>query len=77
MRKEFPILGEQNILLCPICGFNYNHLNGFREYPETGEPYYANKMYSIKFAGECGHSWELCIEQHKGHSFVFRRHIIY
>ena len=71
--KLFPLVGEQNILLCPVCGFNFNHFRKFKKYGKSSPNDYDDEVYSLDFKGECGHHWELCIEHHEGHSFLFRR----
>lgn len=63
-------------LVCPICGFNYNHM---------GDPFKAkgNDSYEawigrgdllvIPFQGECGSEWEFCFGFHKGETVSFVR----
>lgn len=64
-------------LLCPLCGFDYNHFskceieNGNDDYDASWSG--RGDLTVLKFWGECGHNWELCIGFHKGQSFIFAR----
>jgi hypothetical protein len=67
---------------CPTCGFDYSHVReagtllGADEghvYPGThvlGRTDERRSAVTIVFDGECGHSWELRIQQHKGINLV-------
>ena len=72
--------GEANIR-CPRCGSNYSHVRevftrfgtdpneGGHPYPGTvakGTSNYRRDAVVVAFDGECGHQWELIIQQHKG-----------
>jgi hypothetical protein len=77
--------GELNIR-CPVCGGDYSHifevftrlgvdpLEGGRPYRGTVAKTVDTRMRRdslvIVFHGECPHSWELIIEQHKGVNLV-------
>lgn len=71
---------EDNIV-CPVCGGEYSHINevytklGNDEFEATVyKGSQAKKIakherrsgLAIIIDGECGHQWELCIQQHKG-----------
>lgn len=72
------LLDSNNELLCPVCGFGHNHIGrvsidaGGRDHrPEITE-------LVIEIEGECGHRWQLIIEQHKGRlGLEARRYLIY
>jgi hypothetical protein len=69
------------ILVCPVCGDDYNHLsppepllgwesshNGERaRYGWVGR----GDGCALPIEGECGHSWVICLAFHKGQSFMF------
>jgi hypothetical protein len=68
---------------CPTCGFDYSHIreagtllgdDEARIYPGTHAlgvvPKERRSALSILFDGECGHSWEVRIQQHKGVNLV-------
>lgn len=67
---------------CPTCGVDYSHVRkagtllGDGEghvYPGTetiGETPDRRSAVAIVFDGECGHAWELRIQQHKGINLV-------
>jgi hypothetical protein len=71
--------GEQNVV-CPACGFDYTHIN--RVYTRLGTDEYEAGVYEgtqvngttpyrrsalvVEFDGECGHTFRLVIQQHKG-----------
>jgi hypothetical protein len=64
-------------LLCPACGFEYNHHNGARLI--DGEDHYRawmgrGDLMKVGFIGECGHYWSLCIGFHKGELFLYATH---
>jgi very-short-patch-repair endonuclease len=64
-------------LVCPICGFNYQHFREPRVIPGL-DAYKApwdgrGDLIIVPMQGECGHSWELCIGFHKGNSHIFGR----
>jgi hypothetical protein len=72
-------------IACPVCGFYYSHIRealtrvGTDVYEAevyagtvaggtaTGE---RRSALVIVFDGECGHAWEVSIQQHKGINFV-------
>jgi hypothetical protein len=80
--------GEANVR-CPECGFDYSHVRevftrfgtdpygGGHPYPGTvakGTSRYRRDALVIVFEGECGHLWELVIQQHKGINLLQLRH---
>jgi hypothetical protein len=72
------------LLLCPVCGFDYTHTEaaftrvGSDEceagiYVDTkprGTTEARRSALVCVFDGECGHRWELVIQQHKGNNFI-------
>jgi len=68
-------------LLCPTCGFNYNHIGRVKtmlgwESRETATEVEAEwdgrgDGFAIEMDGECGHTWELRVGFHKGISCVW------
>lgn len=63
-------------LICPICGFGYNHPGTPRAI--SGDDNYdawsgRGDLTAIPFSGECGSQWELCLGFHKGHTACFVR----
>lgn len=71
-------------MCCPFCGEDYSHIRyahtllgsddcEARIYPGTvqgGETKSRRSALAIGFDGECEHSWEVVIQQHKGVNFV-------
>jgi hypothetical protein len=69
------------ILICPICGFDYNHLRtpgrligwesadrGVRsQHQWVGR----GDGFVLPIEGECGHRWAICLAFHKGQRFIF------
>lgn len=75
------VLGDgSKIIVCPVCGFEYNHFKGFLNVAgnDNYEAWSGGKgdLQSLSFYCENGHKWELCIGFHKGYSFIFRRQIL-
>lgn len=80
-------LGPDLIVLCPVCGFNYNHIGScvemagtdevdgrrYRNMPPTRKPCWACRGNGIviAFEGECGHNWTLTFQFHKGQCYVY------
>jgi hypothetical protein len=74
-------------ITCPICGDDYSHVReagtllGGDEghiYPGTqllGLSSERRSALSVVIDGECGHSWELRIQQHKGLSLLQIRRV--
>src|SRR5262245_32693308 len=72
------VYGGECVIPCPRCGFDYSHIRlaGTLMDGDEGCLYLGTPMLdvvnerrsavSIIFGGECGHSWELRIPQHKG-----------
>ena len=77
----YPISFKKNCqyeIICPICGFNYQHHFSKASVKYGKDNYEAQAhvrgdVISIPFSGECGHVWELCLGFHKGDTFVFVR----
>lgn len=76
----------QYMLVCPVCGFECTHVRcaytalghdkyeGGTAYPGTiarGVTPYRRDCLVITVDGECGHAWEIHIQQHKGTSYVW------
>lgn len=75
---------------CPTCGHDYSHIREAgtilgsdeyeaRIYPNTrvvGTTPERRSALVIVFDGECGHSWEFRIQQHKGVNLVYVRPVI-
>lgn len=73
------------LLLCPVCGYDYSHIRdvftafGSDEYEAgiygTTEPKettdYRRSALVIVFDGECGHTWRIVFQQHKGKHFCW------
>ena len=68
------------IIVCPICGFDYNHL-GVPGSPGSLEPVQQGEAitfrwtgqgdpFQIPIEGECGHRWAICLHFHKGQLFM-------
>lgn len=75
-------------LACPVCGDCYSHIRcvhtalgvdpneGGRAYKGTvakGAVGYRRDCLVITIDGECGHAWEIRIQQNKGNNFVSTR----
>lgn len=63
-------------LLCPVCGFNCNHIGEIRTIPGNDgyEAWYGRgDLTVIPYSGECGSEWEICFGFHKGVSSIFVR----
>jgi hypothetical protein len=64
-------------LVCPFCGFNYNHEGA----PQVrhGRDHYVTQLgvrgdvIVLPFECEQGHRWALCFGYHKGNIYVFAR----
>lgn len=52
---------ERDLLVCPVCGFDYVHIGDLRHTQTTKGSYLI-----ISFWGECGHSFDIEVLQHKG-----------
>lgn len=76
-KKKSAAGSEQRILLCPVCGSEYNHIEP--PYLKDGGDNYEAKWHGrgdlvvVPLWGECGSKWELCVGFHKGNSSVFVR----
>ena len=81
--REGSYVGELSVH-CPVCGDDYSHIRDVYTrvgtdpheagvYPGTraqGTTDDRRSALAIVFAGECGHDWELCIQQQKGVNIV-------
>jgi hypothetical protein len=81
-QQSINLVDKDGILVCPLCGFDYNHIKrvGTELDPEGDETViYAGtslvferttgerrSAVRIDLDGECGHSWSLILQQHKG-----------
>jgi hypothetical protein len=61
-------------LLCPVCKFDYSHIREAFTRFGTDELEGGRAYPRVVFVGECGHAWQLIIQQHKGNSFVHVRY---
>jgi hypothetical protein len=78
--------GAASCVTCPTCGFDYSHIRevftrpgcdpeeGASAYPGTQRIRPASSWRRpelvIVFDGECGHAWEMQIQQHKGQNLM-------
>jgi hypothetical protein len=67
-----------NVLHCPVCGFDYNHIGAVYQMTAKDDYYSAGwagrgPLAAIRLSGECGSKWELCLGEHKGHVSSFTR----
>lgn len=75
-------------LVCPVCGYDYSHVRSAytalgNDPAEGGVPYtgteargvtpFRRDCLVITIDGECGHAWEIRIQQHKGINYVSTR----
>jgi hypothetical protein len=72
------------VLVCPECGDTYSHVRRVgtllgsdaveaRVYPGSatiGTTALRRSALAIELDGECGHSWRLLVQQHKGENFL-------
>jgi hypothetical protein len=72
------------ILCCPVCGFEATHVQAV--YTLIGgdeseglyrgshlvarETSYRRDALAVRVHGECGHLWDIVLQQHKGNTFV-------
>jgi len=74
-------VSASQILICPICGFDYNHLHTPRRligWESADRGTRSQHRWSgrgdgfvLPIVGECGHRWAICLAFHKGQSFIF------
>lgn len=68
-------LTSNDALLCPVCGFEYNHEGDTQVC--VGDDYTAipggfrGKATIIPMTCEQGHKWTLCVQFHKGYQFIY------
>ena len=68
---------DKRWLKCPICDFNYSHIEAPRLL-DGGDNYLAEwggrgDLALVPMWSECGSKWEVCIGFHKGQSAIFTR----
>jgi hypothetical protein len=68
------------IILCPVCALNYNHIGDGITHTVAADPpgYNAGwsgrgELITIPMDCEEGHAWEVCLGFHKGQCFLFGR----
>lgn len=65
-KEEKMIIDNENKLLCPICGFDYTHLEKIEEYKEKD-----NRLcVKLHFYCENGDKFVIDIHQHEGMTYV-------
>jgi hypothetical protein len=57
--------GWGEIIVCPVCGYDYVHVGLVRELVDG-----KTTRTFIGFNGECGHKWDLVLVDHKGNAFA-------
>jgi hypothetical protein len=61
-------------LLCPVCSDEYGHVQNY-ERVDGHDSYKAwagrGDAHRIFIAGECGHTWFLCVGEHKGNLVIY------
>jgi len=72
------------ILCCPICGFEFTHVQAvytllggdeseglYRgSYLVARETPYRRDALAVRISGECGHRWDLVLQQHEGNTLI-------
>lgn len=53
-------------VVCPVCGYDYVHVQGTRETAEDKE-----YRTIISFWGECGHKWDMVLLEYKGNTYAY------
>ena len=78
---------DRSMLHCPVCRFDYSHIaevftrfgldESYAAYPgtvaKTVAPRWRRNGLVIVIDGECGHRWQLIIQQHKGQNLLLIR----
>ena len=83
---------DWTVLCCPVCGYSNTHVSeaytrlGNDEY-EGGRPYtgtvakgvagFRRDGLVVEIWGECGHTFQFILQQHKGFTFVLYRVALY
>lgn len=62
------------ILTCPVCGGWHGHMRELRLQSESNN-WFDSGQKVIVLDGECGHTWELVIGEHKGHTYLTARNM--
>lgn len=55
-------------IICPVCGYDYVHLGNIRR---EADPNGKTTRTCIAFWGECDHTWDLVLVEHKGNAFAY------
>lgn len=78
--ESHSVLGPGQTLLCPVCRFEYNHVDGhaFFEGNDNWEAAYdghtgKGDLHVLQMSCESGHTWDLCVGFHKGICDIFVR----
>lgn len=72
------------VLTCPVCELHHTHVQAVYSLlggDEGGTPYrgsylvaretpYRRDALAVRVTGECGHRWDLVLQQHKGETLV-------
>lgn len=72
--SDFFSSGIVDLIKCPVCGGSYSHItrSSVRESHDKGEAWTGRgDCIELRFDGECGHIWNLCIGYHKGENYLF------
>jgi hypothetical protein len=71
------ISSQGSVIVCPICGLEYNHVQslGTRLGHDNYQAGWSGRgnLHVITMSCEEGHTWELCLGEHKGNVFFFGR----
>lgn len=57
---------ENNVMFCPICGFEYTHLTGIKRYKEKD----GRLCVRLNFICEEGHKFHIDFHQHEGLTLI-------
>src|ERR1700752_4654545 len=60
--------GYETVLLCPVCQCHNSHLGDTNTESDSH-----SDLCTVDVDGECGHSWQLCVEYSKGNTVIFAR----
>lgn len=64
--KTKDVLSENEILLCPECGFEYTHLVDVEKYKSRG----GRLSVILHFTCEDNHKFSYSFHQHEGNTFI-------
>jgi hypothetical protein len=62
-------LGDEQVIQCPACGFDYTHARGTMDLYDSS-PGEDRWSFRIPMWCESGHEFDLEVRQHKGQTFV-------